>query len=311
MKHIYLALSLAFLLFASCGTNNQPVEEDTTELSQDYVTISDDQPAITGEIKDGGLWLTFHKDQILPVGIVDDDSYRLPDEPVKVEGLKGAPKNFIIADMGQDYNPILCVLTEEGKVQMLSLWNTVSTGDLEATVIPMDNIVGFTDGPGGPWEDEDGTVFYDYVTIYGLDEEGNEYEVDEYTLYNWLKHYVYGDDPEWPTTLYTLNLSADWKMRFVEERLQEEAVVEKQGRFWPIALDWDGMRFRYGYELTRLIDATDLSSDPKESEICEKGVFELSYSDNPAYFVVNPIEGLDLTGQGLNQPVEFQASVGY
>ena len=170
MKHIYLALSLAFLLFASCGTNNQPVDEDTTELSQDYVTISDDQPAITGEIKDGGLWLTFHKDQILPIGIVDDDSYRLPDEPVKVEGLKGAPKNFIIADMGQDYNPILCVLTEEGKVQMLSLWNTVSTGDLEATVIPMDNIVGFTDGPGGPWEDEDGTVFYDYVTIYGLDE---------------------------------------------------------------------------------------------------------------------------------------------
>ena len=50
MKHIYLALSLAFLLFASCGTNNQPVDEDTTELSQDYVTISDDQPAITGEM---------------------------------------------------------------------------------------------------------------------------------------------------------------------------------------------------------------------------------------------------------------------
>lgn len=311
MKHIYLALSLAFLLFASCGTNNQPVDEDTTELSQDYVTISDDQPAISGEIKDGGLWLTFHKDQILPTGIVDDDSYRLPDEPVQVEGLKGAPKNFIIADMGQDYNPILCVLTEEGKVQMLSLWNTVSTGDLEATEIPMDNIVGFIDGPGGPWEDEDGTVFYDYVTIYGLDEEGNEYEVEEYTLYNWLKHYVYGDDPEWPTTLYTLNLSSDWKMRFVEERLQEEAVVEKQGRFWPISMDWDEMVFRYGYELSRLIDATDLSTDPKTSEILEKGVFELRYRDVPSNFMVIPIEGLDLTGEGLNHPVEFQASVGY
>ena len=182
MKRIYLALSLALFLFAACG--NQSTNEDVTELSQDYLTMSEDQPAIFGEIKDGGLWLTFNKDQILPVGVVDEDSYRLPDGPIKVEGLKGAPKNFIIADIGQDYNPILCVLTEEGKVQILSLWNTVSTGDLEATEIPMDNIVGFNDGPGGPWEDEDGTVFYDYTTIYGIDEEGNEHEVDIYNLYN-------------------------------------------------------------------------------------------------------------------------------
>ena len=307
MKRIYLALSLALFLFAACG--NEPTTEDATELSQDYFTMSEDQPAIMGEIKDGGLWLTFDKDQILPVGVVDEDSYRLPEGPIQVEGLKGAPKNFIIADIGQDYNPILCVLTEEGKVQMLSLWNTVATGDLEANEIPMDNIVGFTDGPGGPWEDEDGTVFYDYVTIYGLDEEGKEYEVEEYMLYNWLKRYVYGDDPEWPTTLYTLNLSGDWKMRFVEERLQEEAVVEKQGRFWPIAMDWDEMVFRFGYELTRLIDATDLSTDPKTTEISEKGVFELRDCEDPTVFIVNPVEGLDLTGEGLNQPVQFKVSM--
>lgn len=305
MKRIYLVLSLALFLFAACGTNNQQSSEDATELSQDYVTMEEGQPAITGEIKDGGLWLTFHKDQILPVGIVDEYSYRLPEGPIQVEGLKGTPKNFIIADIGQDYNPILCVLTEEGKVQILSLWNTVSTGDVEATEIPMDNIVGFNDGPGGPWEDEDGTVFYDYTTIYGIDEDGNEHEVDVYTLYNILKLYVYGDGPDWPTTLYTINLSVDWKMRYVEESFQKESVIEKQGRFWPVAMDWDEMAFRYGFELTRLVDGTDLSDDPKFSKISEKGVFELRYDDDPTSFIVTSLEGLDVTGKGLNQAVAF------
>ena len=309
MKRIYLALSLALFLFAACG--NQPTNEDVTELSQDYLTMSEDQPAIFGEIKDGGLWLTFNKDQILPVGVVDEDSYRLPDGPIKVEGLEGAPKNFIIADIGQDYNPILCVLTEEGKVQILSLWNTVSTGDLEATEIPMDNIVGFNDGPGGPWEDEDGTVFYDYTTIYGIDEEGNEHEVDIYNLYNYLKHYVHDEDPEWPTTLYTLNLTCDWKVKYVVERFREEAVVEKQGRFWPVQEDWDNMTFRYGFELTRLVDATDLSNDPVTSGISEKGVFEVTFGEDPTTFIVTSLEGLDLTGQGLNQPVVFDGGMSY
>ena len=49
MKRIYLALSLALFLFAACG--NQPTNEDVTELSQDYLTMSEDQPAIFGEIK--------------------------------------------------------------------------------------------------------------------------------------------------------------------------------------------------------------------------------------------------------------------
>ena len=310
MRHHYLALSMALLLFAACGTNNQQLG-DAIELSQDYFTISEDQPAITGEIKDGGLWLTFHKDQILPIGVVDGDSYRLPDDSVQVEGLIGAPKNFIIADIGQDFNPILCVLTEKGKVQMLSLWNTVATGDLEANEIPMDNIVGFNNGPGGPWEDEDGTVFYNYVTIYGIDENDNEHEVNVYTFYNVLNYYDHYNDPEWPDGLYSLNLSPDWKMRYVVERFDEETVVEKQGHFWPIEEDWDLDKFRYGYELTKLIDGTDLSGDPKVSEISEKGVFELGYSDDPTAIVVTSIEGIDLPNRGMNRPVQFNVSMNY
>lgn len=324
MKHICLIFSLSLLLFAAAcdgksGKNevqeNQPVKsfeaDIVTAVSQSYFTMETDQPAIIAEIKDGGLWLTFHKDQILPVGIVDEDSYRLPDWPIQVEGLKGAPKNFIIADIGQDYNPILCVVTEEGKAQMLSLWNTVSTGDVEAIEVPMEGIVGFKAGPGGPWEDEDGDINYDYTTIFGMDAKGGEHEVYVYTSYNVLKHDVYGDNPNKPTGLYTLNLSCDWKIGLVVEKFREKTVVEKQGRFWPIEEDWDAMTFRYGFELTRLIDATYPAENADVSEISEKGMFELRQGDDPSTYFVTSIEGPDLTGEGLNHATSFSVRMGY
>lgn len=321
MKHICLALSLGLLLFAtSCigkpegrqvKENQQPTEnvmpEIASELSQDYFTMEEGRPAITGEIKNGGLWLTFNEEQILPVGITDENSYRLPKGPIEVEGLKGAPKNFIIADIGQDYNPILCVLTEQGSVQMLSLWNAVVTGDVEAAEIPMNRIVGFKDGPGGPWEDEDGTVFYDYTTIYGVDARGNEYEIPLYSFDNDLEYVtkVQGTD-----VVYQLYLSDDWKMRYVVGYYLSEKVEELQGRFWLISENWDEMVFRYGYELTTRMEYT--GEGINTTEITQTGVFDMQYSDfDSRIHVITPIEGVDFANKGLNEPVPFSPSSAY
>lgn len=322
MKQIFLALSLVILIFStSCirkprggrhpKVKNEPIEnvkpEIVSELSQDYFTLEEGGPAISGEIKNDNLWLTFNEDQILPVGITDDNSYRLPLGPIKVEGLKGAPKNFIIADIGQDYNPILCVLTDQGKVQMLSLWNSVVTGDVEATEIPMNRIVGFKDGPGGPWEDEDGTVFYDYTTIYGVDGRGNEYEIPLYNFDNDLEYVtrVQGTD-----VVYQLYLGDDWKMRYVVGYYLSEKVEEWQGRFWLINEDWDEMVFRYGYELTTRMEYT--GEGINTTEVNRTGVFDMQYSDfDSRTHVITPIEGVDFANKGMNVSVPFNPSSAY
>jgi hypothetical protein len=315
MKHIFIALSLSLLFFVtSCigGSNKngnnrhnqvteQPAPEIVADLTQDYITMEENQPAINAEIKNGGLWLTFHKDQILPVGVCDEDSYRLPDGPVQVEGLKGAPKNFIVADIGQDYNPILCVLTDQNKVQILSLWDAVSTGDVTVTEIPMDRIVGFKDGPGGPFEDEDGTVFYDYTTIYGIDARGGEHEIPLYTFDNNLDYIEKTPNGDADFKLY---LGDDWKMRYVVGYYRSEAVEELQGRFWLISEDWDAMVFRFGYELTTRLEFT--GEGVKTSDINQKGVFEMQYPDfDTRTHIIIPIEGVDFANKGMNNPVPF------
>lgn len=318
MKHIYIVLSLAVLLFAtSCigksgkpkaetpnqGKNTeQPKSEIVADLTQEYFTLEGEQPAINAEIKNGELWLTFHKDKILPVGIADENSYRLPDKPVKVDGLKGAPKNFIIADIGQDYNPILCVLTEEGKVQMLSLWNSVETGDMEAIEIPMDPIVGFKDGPGGACVDEDGTTFYDYTTIYGIDARGGEHEIP---LYNFDNNLDYVEKTPKGEVDYKLYLSDAWGMRYIVGYAFSEPVEAMKGRFWLISENWDEMIFRFGYELDTRVEFT--GEGAINAPISQKGVFDMQCQDfDTRIHVITPIEGVDFANKGMNVPVPFK-----
>jgi hypothetical protein len=320
MKHSCFALAFSLLLlFTACNgalgkketLEGQTVENPSTnikpQLLQDYYTMEDEQPAITGEIKDGSLWLTFHKDQILAVGIVDEDSYRLADGPIQMEGLIGVPKSFIIADIGQDYNPILCVLTSEGKVQILNLWNTVSTGDIEVTELPMDDIIGFKAAPGGPWEDEDGTTYYEYTTIYGIDSKGVEHEIPLYLLDNDLEFVenVNGSD-----VVYQLHLSEAWKIQYVAGYYLSEKVEEMRGRFWPIKEDWDKMIFTFGYELTTDIGYT--GEDVQNKEINHTGVFEIQRPNfDVETHIVVPLEGVDFANKGMNVPVPFNPAGAY
>ena len=321
MKRIYLVLSLGLLvLTTACGgllgkkekTNKQSVANsvknsiakatEALELTKNYYAIDEDQPVIIGEIKDGKLWLTFMEDEILPLGVVDEDSYRLPDYPIQVEGLQGAPKDFIIADIGQDFNPILCVLTDQDKVQMLSLWNTIATGDIEVTEVPMESIVEFKDGPGGPWKDDEGNTFYEYTTIYGIDAQGGRHEVPLYSLEHDIEHVDHGQQAD---VVYQLFFTDDWKMRYVMGYYLSEKLEEQTGHFWLIDEDWDEMVFTFGYELTTRMEYTGEGIITTDVEI--QGVFEMRYVDfGNQGCMVTPIEGLDFCNNGMDKPVQFK-----
>lgn len=326
MKRIFLALSLGLLvLTTACGgllgkkekaknhsvansiKNNNATATETLELTKNYYAIDEDQPVIIGEIKDGELWLTFMEDEILPLGVVDEDSYRLPDYPIQVEGLQGAPKDFIIADIGQDFNPILCVLTDQDKVQMLSLWNTVSTGDLEVTEVPMEFVVAFKDGPGGPWNDDEGNTYYEYTTIYGIDAQGGRHEIPLYSLERDIEHVDHGQRAD---VVYQLFFTDDWKMRYVMGYYLSEKLEEQTGHFWLIDEDWDEMVFTFGYELTTRMEYTGEGIITTNVE--NQGVFEMRYVDfGNQGCLVTPIEGLDFCNSGMNKPVQFKPCGAY
>lgn len=319
MKRIAL-LSLGILLFATACNNNstnekpgnaqsepQPatVKELVPVLSMDYYLWNDENPAIKGEIKDGSVWLTFDKGQIMTDIAIDEEVYRLPDWPVEVEGLLAEPQSIMISDIGQDFNPILCVLLPEGKVQILNLWNSIETGDLVANQIPMEGMVGFEAGPGGEYETEDGEIGFDYVTIYAFDAQGVKEEISLFLLDHNLEY-----SEKYDELVYHLYLSEDWKMQYMVEDFVNNRTEEERGRFWEIESDWDNMVFRFGYELTEAFLYT--MDGVKGVDENAMGVFEIRKNEgewDASY--VTPIEGIDFCGQGMNKPVKFEMGSAY
>ncbi len=317
MKRLLLSLPILLIAMMACHTDTKPKETtmnmDGTGVAEtvkqrDSVCEHDyylgfEQPAIRAEIEGNDVLLTF--DTVQFGGEMSRDGYLLPGMPLKVENLKGVPRSVFIADIGQDNNPILCVLLENGDVQILKLWNCLAYGDFQASEVLYNDIYSFRDGGGGLVENEDGEApFYEYTTIYAITANG-EKEIDLYGFYPQLRYYEYNGDNVFPSCLYQLNLTNDWKMRYVVERFREESVKEYKGHFWNLSMDWDEMVFRYGYELTRLIDGEDPSDSPQVSEISEKGVFEARLGAGST-FVITPTEGLDLAGIGLNHPIVFE-----
>ena len=319
MKRIAL-LSLGLLLLATACNNpstneksgnaqSDPQQTTVTEFvpvrTMDYYLWNDEKPAIKGEIKDGSVWLTFDKEQVVYQTTNDEEVYRLPDWPVEVEGLLGEPQSLCIADIGQDFNPILSVLLTDGKVQILDLWNSTVTGDLDATLTPFEGMVGFEAGPGGEFETEDGEIGYEYMTIYAVNAQGGKKEISLYLLEHNLE---YSEDHD--VLVYRLHLSEDWKMMYVVDDRAHNKMEEERGRFWEIESDWDKMVFRFGYELTEGFVYSE--NGVKGTEENAKGVFEIRQNEGEwDVFFVTPVEGIDFCQKGMNKPVEFVRGSAY
>ena len=319
MKRV-IELALAMLLLVTaCDNKTKKNESDTTSTepqqpnttavapaqSCDYFLWNEEKPAITAEIKDGSVWLSFDKGQVVYQTTNDEEVYRLPDEPVEVEGLLGEPQGVVIGDIGQDFNPILCVLLPEGQVQILNLWNSTTTGDLNATLVPFEGITGFEVGPGGAYVDEDGQTQYDYVTIYAVDAKGVKEEITLYLLENNLEY-----SENYDVLVYRLHLSQDWKMQYVIDDREHNRMEEERGRFWELEADWDKMVFRFGYELKEAFVYSE--NGVKGNDEAVKGVFEIRQNEGEwDVFFVTPIEGIDFCQKGMNKTVKFVRGSAY
>lgn len=303
---IILSVVLSFMLTACINSTNKGAEGQTqTQVKRGnvrqckYCMLKDDTPTIQARIEGNDVLLQFNREEIEQICFNENEVYCLPETPVSVTNLKGVPKSVCIADIGQDFNPILCVLLENGDVQILSLFGSARNCDLEASEVLLHNVNSFREGGGGAWEDEDGETYYEYTTIYAVSGD-NEQEIPLCINGDCLQ---YAEPVEGSVAICQLRLTQDWKMSYALGWEESEFAMAMYGYLWPISEDYDKMVFRYGYELTQQVDFEDYEEDVKE--VSQKGVFEIRYGETQGYFVT-PIEGLDFAGKGMNVPVQFE-----
>ena len=282
---ILSVFTVVFLMFlTSCGMSSEAPEpggETPRNISEYYLSIdSVSNPVVIARIEDGKVIVCLDKEAACE--IMPEDMFAGYQEPFMVEGLEGEPCSVFIGDIGQDYNPMLCVLNTENQVFLLGLFSAFRTGDFKAgRIFPDKAIVAFEEGPGGEWEDEDGEVFYDYTTIYAVEKEGDR---DEIFIYDLFELFSTLDDKG--ETL--VRLASNWNMRLTKKI--ENKTSQYEGFFWIEEEDFDEMVFTYGYELHSL--AGDENG---------KGSFVMSMDENDGWRMM-PSTGL-LLGDVMYCPV--------
>ena len=309
----------SFMLITACGSasnegvknqvQEQPSEmEDSNKVAEkatkcDYFLFSE-TPAIRAEIKGNDVMLEFDEKELGQIRLGGSEGNCLSEKVAKVENLKGTPQSVFIGDIGNDFNPILCVLLENGDVQIMSLFDCVRHCDFEASDVLLHGISNFKEGPGGCYED-DGETRCDYVTIYAISGD-KETEITLGFAPGGCLQYAEPMD-NGSVGICQLNLTSDWKMSYVLGWEESEIDMMLRGNYWAIHEDFEKMVFRYGYELKKQIEYDYDTDDGEEivTAISQKGVFELRYSESQGY-LVTPIEGVDFAGKGMNVPVEFK-----
>ena len=183
MKTKTLLFILLFVSFSllSCGKKGSSQQEKDTNETTRSDTIKLSYPSVDGDIpyevflEDGrvSLHLPLAMRQELSLG----SSLYLPEDVANPEGkdlfevtrLAGSCINVFVGDIGQDVNPMLCMLLSDGRVQLLNIFQAVLYKDFNASapIKELQDIKSF----------ESKVVDNTYVTIFAKDASGKEFEI--------------------------------------------------------------------------------------------------------------------------------------
>ena len=190
----------------------------------------------------------------------DEDDISLRDGDNFFDGINGRCKGVFLGDIGQDYNPVVCVVMEDGSVKMSGVFYAMLHGGpaLSDALPGFKDVTGFECGGGGGYEDEDGEMIYEYGTIYALDERGGRTEIPYFVgsgTFNGMDgvHYFEATlTPDWNFSISAYHLEDGdlcefWRGHFSEAEAGDEQMTY---RFHTI---YDGVYD--GYEL----DGKDVS----------------------------------------------------
>ncbi len=115
----------------------------------------------------------------------DPEAFVLNEGENQFSGINGLCKGVFLGTIGQDYNPVACVVMENGDVKKCSIFYAMQHGEPElSSALPgFKDVTGFEEDGGGAYELEDGQTAFEYRTIYALDARGGRNEIPQFNDY--------------------------------------------------------------------------------------------------------------------------------
>ena len=220
---------------------------------------------------------------------------------VMLEG--GRCKSVFIGDVGQDYNPVLCCLMEDGSIEILGLYRALRQYDFGTSgrMYGHEDIVTVSNEGRHGDEGEGGG----YVALVSTDAKGVKKEIG---LCPWLeREWEYLVETEDGLMCYVLEFTADWKMSFKSGFSHSEALEFFVGKFWPVeekSVD-QGFNAVYNYQMKEA-DRSEMTGVAPNPTL-RKGAFRLTASEYWSYYLeFTGINGLLLHAGEQGQTIRFE-----
>ena len=221
---------------------------------------------ITASVISGKVFLYFDINEA--TYILGNDDANLMDR-FEVELVDGAAKLVYIADYGQDYNPILYCILENGGVEVLPLYSALRNSDFSTSgrLPGFENIVSIANESV---EDESGMT---YAAPMATDAKGNKKEIE---FCHWLEDtWIHQAETENGVMCYVLEFTSDWKISFKSGFINSEAHEFYIGKFWleEEQSNGNGYSSLYKYQMKEA-DRSEMTGETPDPTV-RKGSFQL------------------------------------
>ena len=280
----------------------EPVE-NPTDYYPDYFE-SYEHAGVRAKITGGKVVLHFNRQNLDGVLQNEEVLQALEDRPYIVEGLSGACKGVFIGDVGQDINPVLACLLEDGGVEVLEIGSALLNYDFRTSgrMPGYENIVSITNECA--FDVIDGDSICSYVTLFATDDKGVKKEIDFCTLIDGKWEYL--ADTQNGEMCHLLEFTDDWKMSFRSGFPNSEALEFFSGRFWKVEEQQKGDDYivTYHYEMKE-VDRSEMTGIQPDKTI-RKGVFKVKASYMTDYYDLICTSGLRFYPEKLGTKIRFE-----
>ena len=306
-KAIPTILFIAGLVMACGGSNSNAKDIQSQDIQSQSASMQTEHEhaGVRATITNGKVTLHFNRDKLDGVLLNQEVLQELEDRPYTVEGLSGACKGVFIGDVGQDINPVLACILEDGGIEVLNIGKALVNYDFKTSgrmpgyehVSSVTN-EGVFDDIGG------GDSICSYVTLFAIDTKGNKKEIDFCQLLSGNWEYLVNTEGQ--TECYLLGFTDDWKISYRSGYAESEAHEFFIGRFWKIEEqdNDETVILTCGYEMMEA-GLSEMTGIPPDKTV-RKGTFkvEASYMDDS--IDVTCISGLQFYPGKLGTKKKFE-----
>lgn len=277
-------------------------DKETEQVAMSKIdAVTDSYEEISGTqatLRDGQVTVAIDKSKVNSLGVISDSEWKISRMSQAVT-VMGTPVSVFIDNIGQDCNPILCVLTNDGKVEIMSVFESISTGNFN-TSGPLNGFSNIVKFESGATENEYGIG---YGTIFAIDSSGTKKEIELWEINGDLYHFETSPQSQ-GLSMVLLKFTQDWHIFVTYGLFESEMSQQLQGHFWQIQKPESSSPGLYGFEFTDQFDFDlDENYEPKPKSVSIRGEFTFA-DNNTGVFTVTSTSGEVLAGD-INKPCRF------